>query len=923
VEEKMKRFTLIILIISVTSLPSQAKYSGGSGEPNNPYQIANVNDLMTLANDANDYNKCFIQTSDIDLDPNLPGRQVFTKAVIAPDINDFDWFFQGTAFTGVFNGAGHKILNLTINTYGLGNGCLGLFGYVIGGNISNLGIENVNISPGDYSWPVGGLAGFSEDSVTNCFSSGNITAAQYTNGIGGLIGINTGRIDRCHSTVNITSGSYLGGLVGENYGTIISSSSQGTITGGTLSECLGGLVGQNGTDGCDNFSDGTISICFSTSDVNGNDNATEVGGLLGRNEYSSTIQYSYSTGNVRGEGSLGGIVGYNRGKINACFATSSVTGGGYASSIGGVAGTNDEGIIENSYSNGNVTGINYIGGAIGYNYDSYIEQCYSNGLVTGQNYVGGFLGRNSYGYIYNSYFLDVAGPNNGFGTPLTDTQMKQQASFVGWDFVWETANGTYDFWAICEGVSYPNLAFQFIPGDFDNNKDVNFIDFATLAAKWIQADSSFYCGGIDLTGDGLVDLDDLALMCDFWLGLTTPVPAQAANPIPNNDSTDINVMSDLSWTAGYRAASHDVYFGTDNPPPFCINQMENVFNPGTLDTNTIYYWRIDEKNTGGTTTGVLWSFKTIVQLPGQASNPTPIDGANNINVSPSLSWTAGELATSHDVYFGTTNPPSFWLNDTNTFCDTPLLDPNTTYYWRIDEKNGSGITTGTVWNFTTAPTPVFTAAGTVAAGTTSITPSLPADIQTNDILLLFVETPNWAVTITDANGGTWAEVTKSPQATGTAGAADATRLTAFWSRYNGSQGAPTATAALSDQIIGRIIAVRGAAASGNPWDVTSGNVSSLTILSYPITGATTTVPNTLVVAVVANTVDTTDSLTLTWVNSNLTSLTERIDNNTDIGLGGGFGLATGVMATAGNYGATTVTLLYRSTKAMMTIALKP
>ena len=125
-------------------------------------------------------------------------------------------------------------------------------------------------------------------------------------------------------------------------------------------------------------------------------------------------------------------------------------------------------------------------------------------------------------------------------------------------------------------------------------------------------------------------------------------------------------------------------------------------------------------------------------------------------------------------------------------------------------------------------------------------------------------------------------------------------------------------------MIGRIVAVRGAAAVGNPWDVTSGNISSTASSSFSITGATTTVPDTLVIAVVASTIDTTSWQISTWANSNLQSFPNIwIDNNTNIGGGGGFGLATGIMATAGNYGATTGTLRYSSTQAMMTIALKP
>ena len=59
--------------------------------------------------------------------------------------------------------------------------------------------------------------------------------------------------------------------------------------------------------------------------------------------------------------------------------------------------------------------------------------------------------------------------------------------------------------------------WQFIAGDSDNDKDVDFRDFALLANKWRQADSNLYCGGADLTGDGIVDITDLAVFADNWL----------------------------------------------------------------------------------------------------------------------------------------------------------------------------------------------------------------------------------------------------------------------------------------------------------------------------------------------------------------------------------------------------------------------
>ena len=220
--------------------------------------------------------------------------------------------------------------------------------------------------------------------------------------------------------------------------------------------------------------------------------------------------------------------------------------------------------------------------------------------------------------------------------------------------------------------------------------------------------------------------------------------------------------------------------------------------------------------------------------------------------------------------------------------------------------------------------PTFVAAGTVAASDAAITPALPAGLATNDILLLFLATKNQAITISGQNGGTWTEVTNSPQGTGTAGYNDATRLTVFWSRYNGTQGAPTTSDSGSVQL-GRILAYRGVATSGDPWNVTAGAANSTGSTSGNIPGATTTVANCLVVAAIAVALPDEDGTAnfLTWTNGNLASLTERTDNTTAAGNGSGIGTATGEKATAGAYGNTAVTYAVTARKGMMSIALKP
>jgi hypothetical protein len=222
------------------------------------------------------------------------------------------------------------------------------------------------------------------------------------------------------------------------------------------------------------------------------------------------------------------------------------------------------------------------------------------------------------------------------------------------------------------------------------------------------------------------------------------------------------------------------------------------------------------------------------------------------------------------------------------------------------------------------PTVEFVAYGTVTSSTAAITPALPSGIATGDILLLFLETGNESISISNSNGGTWSEVAGSPQGTGTTGTTgNGTRLTAFWSRYVGAQqGAPTTSDSGNHQI-GQILAFRGVVSSGNPWDVTAGDVASSAVQPVSIPGATTTVANTLVVAAVANATDTATAQTGSWANTNLSGLAEQVDNSTTSGNGGGFGVATGGWATIGAYGTTTASLTTASRQGRLSIALKP
>ncbi len=106
-------------------------------------------------------------------------------------------------------------------------------------------------------------------------------------------------------------------------------------------------------------------------------------------------------------------------------------------------------------------------------------------------------------------------------------------------------------------------------------------------------------------------------------------------------------------------------------------------------------------------------------VPGAAFDPEPAEDSTDVLRSVSLSWTGGQFAATHDVYFGTVfedvngasraNPMGVLLSQgqaTATFDPPGLLDFGVTYYWRIDEVNAppdSTIFKGETWSFTVEP----------------------------------------------------------------------------------------------------------------------------------------------------------------------------------------------------------------------------
>jgi len=253
-------------------------------------------------------------------------------------------------------------------------------------------------------------------------------------------------------------------------------------------------------------------------------------------------------------------------------------------------------------------------------------------------------------------------------------------------------------WSAGSGATSHDVYFgTSSPGSFQGNQTATTFDPGTM-----NNDTTYYWRINEINAQGTTTGTVWSFTTEA--GAPTP-PGQASNPSPANGATDVSVNADLSWTAGSGSTSRDVYFGTSSPGTYRGNQTATTYDTGTMANDTTYYWRIDEINAGGTTTGVVWNFTTsAAPVAGQASNPNPSNGATNVSIMTDLSWTPGTGSTSSDVYFGTTSPGDFQVNQVGVIFDPGALDNNTTYYWRIDEVSGSGTTTGNVWNFTTEVT---------------------------------------------------------------------------------------------------------------------------------------------------------------------------------------------------------------------------
>jgi filamentous hemagglutinin family protein len=416
------------------------------------------------------------------------------------DLKAVSWTPLGSsstsAFSGIFDGLGNTVSNLTISST---SDYVGMFGYS-SGTIRNLELLDPSVSSTGAKGYVGSLLGYSIGTIANCDilvtdpTSTTVGVSGIAN-VGGLAGyINGGTVSDCSSEVNVTStasstsSSNAGGLIGKVKGTtaisITDCYSTGTVSAKGKYE--GGLIGY--------FYSGAICNCYSTGAVSGG--YQWVGGLVGYAGYSGgTISDCYhTTGLVTGDCGIGGLVGSlartsnSSAVIKDCYNTAAVSGKAW---VGGLCGMN-YGMIESSYNSGDVSSTapagNYsFGGLIGVNKETgALTDCYNVGSLNGTagvKNVGGLIGSDDtagagisgcYWSTDNNTIVTVGvgstsddSPTYGASTyaaiytdtgkvtGLTTDEMRDSSNYSGWDIA--TTGGSSSIWRIYDGYTYPLL----------------------------------------------------------------------------------------------------------------------------------------------------------------------------------------------------------------------------------------------------------------------------------------------------------------------------------------------------------------------------------------------------------------------------------------------------------------------------------
>lgn len=479
-----------------------SSFAGGSGTEQDPYLISNGAELAyfrSLVNDSllDTESLRFALSADIYLNDISDASSWDTQhapANVWTPIGYNTYELAGgsdiiiksdNAFKGVFDGRGHTVHGVYVNTPRNNDGFApfqegsGLFGASHHAIFKNLSIADSFIS-------------------SEASSAAALVGWLYRGGSTAQLGY---AISNCHiyPSCRVFGNQNVGGFIGSAI-----SLQQGLI------ECLneGQITGSNGVGGLIGLAPQFTSARASLTDC------------LNRGAvFASPALYGDSY-------SAGGLAGYYGGDAIRCANLGAVTSTRVA---GGLFGDTAVGcVITDCYNAGSVSAQFEVGGLCGYTFQGCdFYNCYNAGAVSGDHSVGALTGSSESGVparFLDCYYLDSSCANGDSfnGTALSGAQMMSAQSYSGYDFesVW-TMEGDPDY-PYAELTGLIGLGADApLPGDLDENGAVGVSDavLALRGAMELAQLSPAQALAGDVNGDGEVTVADAVMILRIAMGL--------------------------------------------------------------------------------------------------------------------------------------------------------------------------------------------------------------------------------------------------------------------------------------------------------------------------------------------------------------------------------------------------------------------
>lgn len=429
-------------------------FSGGAGTAENPYKIANARDFKHIKTYTTDgYGTLsadhflaakYQQTADINFGADAEHKSDISAYMIGTSANPF---------TGKYDGN-----NYSLNYFSLsGTSPVGLFQHIGAATIDDVVVSGFSVSgQGKVGTIVGLVTGNAAATISNCeTSNGTVSStAGESGGVVGRVNVAGTKLTVCINRANVTNttaNNNVGGIVGyssesititrcDNFGTIINETgSAGGILGRNNNDCefsgcsnsgpvtgtsyVGGIVGNL-------YPGGTIESCSNEGDVTG---VQFVGGIAGAMGTTSGFAYikkcrsnaTITSSSNEGSSQAGGIVGtILSGVLNTCFAKGTVTAAGY--DVGGIVGQ--------MYCNNGTYGRQYV-------YDCLAAVDVSSSRSSGSGNVGGVAGRIVRNASYTNQYMAL---DNCIGLNQSITcNLQYTGALVGNINAGSTTNASY------------------------------------------------------------------------------------------------------------------------------------------------------------------------------------------------------------------------------------------------------------------------------------------------------------------------------------------------------------------------------------------------------------------------------------------------------------------------------------------------